>query len=248
MADNWTDKEIEQFFLSKGPGEFSIRMRLNLPLISTLERADLPDNNEVKNVMNEKQQKMLFKLGRCGTEVLEKFVENKTNDLMNGLICKEDYSKINKSEINQKTINSLTAAVRNEFCNAMMFSKTAPYRNIYLTMPFGFIVVPRQDFDRAFVFKSITQNTLKYDLNKDYFERLAGFEVLPNCAAVDEIRHNVDKIREFTVPQYLTHSSSADIVKSLPTKKANVSFQPFIFWSVIAAAKDVIVRAFKLMQ
>jgi hypothetical protein len=155
----WFFKQETEYY--EGRGEKSLRHRLGLPLVVSLDSCDLP-NGEVKYLGANVES---FRAGKVGRRMYVRGLRELPDELLTDEMLDGEVSA-------GKLYHSMPEAVRLKLQRDLAPEKAlAHYPAMFLTTENGYGYVPRDDYSKAFSLTCITQMSPKYRLRREYVEQ-----------------------------------------------------------------------------
>jgi hypothetical protein len=159
----------------EGAGEKAIRHMLGLPMETSTDKADLPDDEEVKFTGDNID---LFRPGRMGRRMYVRLLKSLSDEMVSDEMLDGEVTA-------GKLYHSMDAELHVKFQTALAPQVVlADYSAIYLTTNVGYVKIVKADYERAFSLACVTQVSPKYRLKRSYLEaQLLATQDSANVAA-----------------------------------------------------------------
>ncbi len=153
----------------EGPYEKSLRLRKGWPIAATQESADFPDDGEGKYLASPLET---FRSGKFGKRAWGRVYRSIVREHTEEMLLPEQWEDLMDGEVSAgKIYNTMPANIQNKIQTSLAPEVVlSPYRTMYMLMDYGYIEVPRKDYDKAFSLSSVTQMSPKYRLKRNYLE------------------------------------------------------------------------------
>ena len=177
FAGLWSQGESAQYSPSdmregEGRGERSWRVRCGLPPVSVghSEGVDVPElGHEVKSLEGEHR----FRLGNESRIVVGEICMSLGERGFRHILSPDQLNRIRRGEISSGLSAELDDRAREIVQDLCRPSRVLDeYNAMVLTLPRGWIMVPRSQYDRAFYFYRISSGTPRYGLRLEYISEL----------------------------------------------------------------------------
>jgi hypothetical protein len=183
--------ELELLHLERegfeGLGEKPIKHRLGLSLEASLEKSDLPNDEEIKYLGATVDA---IKLSVAGRRCYGKLTRDLMRSFPDDIMLEEQWECLTIGEVSAgKVYHSLPEAIRTKLQAGLAPEKVLGcYAAIYVSTDRGFARIPREDYAQAWSLTCVSQMSPKYRIKRDYVEAQLRQTVLasdqqPNVAA-----------------------------------------------------------------